>query len=436
MLKQAALSKEIYARPFEERYYTAAHNIGRMSMRGAAIENLRSLEKRRYDELTSGLVEALQGVVSTHYTFELKNGRLVAEDGEPISDMLRRAYVNDLELAEKDEFYAQFLPQRSAHELAELHEQEAMAKGQTDFNTIITFSPYSEEFDTSIENHQKLKKAKQKPHWKRAMIRISHWDGQKLHVSTRSLDNSDLGLLHETASSYFGYQFRAQDSTETLGERLHLKADTKLVALMPDAICRVADSIMSERRGGEWRQGRSKEEAKDLKIFVESHAGIIKKLLKVGRELARKHMDFESYEKAYDEQIYNYAALLELRLERRASGKILDMPAASKAAGNLARAEGKTFDMCGKALEPEADATKKTGFESLLRLEGQPVSCPNCDKKVVVDKEYLEKGELQCSECGYHIDVCTGKKGFRKANKRTQEKKEDFADLLKKAFKL
>jgi hypothetical protein len=404
---------------FRERYFKTAkkqflyQQIGRLS--------LGELKRRRYDELTSGLAEALPGIVKTEYSFEQRGGRLVAQDGEPIEDLLWRAYDNDLAMAKQDEFYAQFLPQRSYYELQELYEMEAMARGETSFNTIITFSPYSQEYDTSPENHNKLKEAKQMPQWKRAMIRVAHWDGYKLHIATRSIDNSDVALLHETAKRYLQYKFKARNSTEMLGERIHLTLEPKMAQLIPDAISRTADSILAERLGGEWLQGRPAKQAQDMQKYVESNVEIVQNLLATEEQLARRCATFEEYVRTFDQEIYNHLALLKQRLEYGVNQPLLDIMSASIAAGEISRANGEIFSMCGYILSPNISQNQialQNSFESLMRLVGKEVKCPACKKMVVISTRKLIENRLACRKCGLEVDACTGKV-YKKSKAKT-----------------
>ena len=95
---------------FEHRRHESLHLIlapeaGRLAV-GACIN---SFEKRRDDELISTLAEGLKGYVNTHYTFEMVDGQLVAEDGEPIEELLLRGLHSDMKMAAEDNFYI-FLP--------------------------------------------------------------------------------------------------------------------------------------------------------------------------------------------------------------------------------------------------------------------------------------------------------------------------------------
>ena len=122
---------------FERRYYEAIRRERLSPALGRAALGLierEELEARRREEVSSGLAEGISGAVSTEWPCEFHDGKLVASDKEPIENMLQKAGEVVAKQAETDPFYASFLPQRTAHELAELHEQEAMCSGLAESN--------------------------------------------------------------------------------------------------------------------------------------------------------------------------------------------------------------------------------------------------------------------------------------------------------------
>lgn len=417
---------------------------GRLAV-GACVN---SLEKRRDDELMSTLVEGLKGHVNTHYTFEMVDDQLVAEDGEPIEELLLRGLRSDIKMAAEDDFFI-FVPGRSRAELDNFRLSQAMARGETNFNTILEVSPYNEELDTSQFNRDKLVRAAQKPYWGRTMIRLSHWDGKQLHIITLSSDNlpaaqnftrskvtSSVEMFKEAAQKAFGYGFKAKNANEMLAEPISFNIQDGSWQLLPGRLATTVDNILSQRHGGEWYQGRPKSESIDLQRYVESQKEIIAGLKSADWRLALQHSNYEDYQNAFDKEIYNCLALLEKRLELgRTNEKIVDYEAASAGAGAMAQSEGKVYDACGLIIGAKqttlANTAQKTGHESLLRLENQKITCPECDKKVVVDKKYLEKGKLHCNECGYHLDVCTGKASFKKTERHLTDQVFSAFDILR-----
>lgn len=423
---------------FNSRYFEAMRRAGvvglagRTAIRGYQYEELSNYEQRQYDEISSAFVEALAGRVNTHYAFDLKNGHLVAKDGEDIGQLMQRGLEDAYAMAEEDDFFASFVPQRAQAELAEHQENQKMALGQTDYNTIITFSPHTEEL-FSTDNMEKLKKAGQKPQYKRSMLRISHWDGQQLHMFTRSIDNSNLELLRTTAKKTLAYEFKANNSTQMLAERIHGNISDSSWVDLADRIVYEADEIMAATRGGKWQQGRSEADAVNLQSYISRNKEIVLELMAVGRRLAQEHSSYQSYKKAFEAEFYNYLALMDMRLENKAESCLSDIQASAAAAGALAEAEGRSYDACGMIIGPEGDSegvAQATGFESLLRLEGKKVTCPECKSKVVVPKDELKAGRLSCSDCGYGIDICTGQKFKKPKQKKVERTEPDFFEEL------
>jgi hypothetical protein len=406
--------------------------VGNVALRSAA--ELGELRPRRRTELADILAEGLKlekpgtprAAISTHRQFELVDEKIVAQDGEIIEELLERALKEDIKLASNDPFFAPFLPARTRYELDEHRSNEGMALGKTNFNTQVAFSSYSEEFDDGSElTQKKLITAAQKPYYKRSMIRVSHWDGSQLHMFTRSVDNSSVELLKETAKRQFNYDFKAQDSTSMLGERLPLQiADGPWQAVADEIVCK-ADEILAERSGGKWHQGIKQESYLQALSYVESQTEVLDPLIGIGEQLAMQHGTFEDYQAAYQQKIYDAIALLEKRLELgKSTEKIIDYEATSAGAGALARAEGKSYDACGMVVSAETQdsVANQTSFESLKRLLNKKVNCPECTKKVVVPEDDLQAGKLTCIECGYWLDVCTGDKGFKKVAEKLSTK--------------
>lgn len=430
---------------FEKRRYrqlrreAVAPEIGRRALLNHDISSPRGMEQRRIDELKSGFVEALKGEVSTHYEFESVDGSIVAEDGEPVEEMLVRALRKDIKLASQDSFY-EFLPLRTRAELDNFHFIQLMARGETAYNTVVEISPYAEELDTSPQHRAKLGRAGQQPEWGRSMIRVSHWDGQKLHIVTdssdnfaaaetfeRSADNSSVTLLKEAVKSSLGYTFKAENSTDMLSERIALNAPESSWRSISGGIVSEADTILARRHGGRWRHGRPAGEAIALREYVDSQTEVLSGILEVEKKLAATCESFEEYDDAFRRELYNASALLEKRLELGGlADKIEDYGAASAGAGATASAEGKSYNMCGLILSGTQSANEsataaKTGIESLRRLENKKIQCPECKKKVIVASGKLDKGILSCKECGHCVDICTGRTWRERVAKTSKE---------------
>ncbi len=413
---------------FGQRYYENARRqalapaIGSLAITAESDSNL---DARQLDELASGLAEALPGVVKTEWTYKSENGKLIAKDGQEIEQLLINGFRQSVAMAAKDNFYEPFLPQRARHELDEIREQEAMVNGRTDFNTIVTFSPYSQEYD-SPETRAKLKIAAQEPDWQRGMIRVSHAVDGELHIFTRSMDGSSVELFKAIARRQLGYNFVAEDSTEMLGERIYIQTADNLWPELADSLVETGDSILSQHSSSDLVQGRATTEALDTQKYVNSQRPIIEALIDLSKELALQHKDYGSYKQALEAELYNHIALLKLGIGTGANQPIINMSAASSAAGAIAAARGEVYNMCGYMLsgsDATAETAAKTGFESLLRLAGKPVECPACKQKVIVPSSKLREGRLCCLSCDYEVDACTGQVHKKTTYKQATAKK-------------
>lgn len=435
---------------FERRHYEALHRealvpaIGNTAIASLRSEELARLKKRRKTELQSSLAEAMKPeqvrtIIDTHYPIEMVDGKLVAEDGEPIEDMLQRALEADRQLAESDEFFAPFLVDQTQYEVDELHEWEAMARGETDHNTCITFSGYTEEHDDgSPETHAKLIRAGKKPYWRRGMFRVAYARGGKLHVFNYSIDNCSVELMTEVAAQELNYEFKARTSNDMLSERIPLQIEDGSWRFLAPRLVAHGDRFLSKKYGGIWKHGYNPQEGiRRAQAYVESQDQIVNSLLAVDQGLAFEHASYESYEEEFMLEFYDCIALLEKRLELgRENEPIVDYAAAAGGAGSIARAEGKVYDACGMAigvngLQPtHASAATKTGFESLKRLENTKINCRACKEKVKVPKKDLDKGMLSCGECGYWLNVCTGASGFKKSQENLVNRSLSGFDIL------
>src|SRR3990167_9768737 len=95
---------------FERRHYETLRrqalvsDVGSVALRGASNEELQGLEKRRYDEITSGLAEALPGKISTAWSFELIEGKLGAKAGPEFEQLLINGFRGFLKMGASDNF--------------------------------------------------------------------------------------------------------------------------------------------------------------------------------------------------------------------------------------------------------------------------------------------------------------------------------------------
>lgn len=397
---------------FYEHYrprHTLLRHIGKIARRGFERDHL---DQRMSDELRESIVEALHGLVNTHYSFDVVGAKVRAEDGELLESLLSRGYDVAVRMAEADEYFADFLPARTDNEFRELQSVQAMIRGELGANTLLYFSPYSEEYD---DGSGRLAHAFQRPDCKRAMLRMWHWDGRRAHIFTRSLDHSSLQLIKDVARSSVGKIYAAgANSTAVQGTpalQATMEYDEALDRL--DSIVENYDELLSR---GQTIQGRSASSAVDLELFVMTHPELVSSLLAEVKEAADRADNSQLFKTGFEALLVSYIALARNMIEHgdNIAGSLED---AAVRAGESAA--GESFNVCGVVIGGNK-VSAATQFESLQLLANKFVTCPECRTQVVVDTKYLAKGQLHCRACDHTVDVCRGvvRQGHRSTSRR------------------
>lgn len=406
---------EYYGENFYERYYKTARRtrVARFTGRRACSEIIK-LNDRLDDEVESTIVESLHGRVASEYSFECRNGKIIAADGEVISDLLERAVIEADRMAVEDDYYADFLPQRTRNELAELHLIESLLGQREGINVVCVVSPYSEEFD---DGDGKLDRAFQRSDCKRAMLRLTYIDGDKVHILTRSLDFASVHLLALSAKEAMGYTYRAADSTAMQGESIVFRAESLSdIRVLADKFVSVYDALSLQRKGIKTHQGRSISDDANLHLLVSEKCDPIKESVrKELKEAAQSSMHAHEFKQKADAILFNHIALADRLIRGQVLGN--DISHEALTAGTQASIEGTTYNACGVVLDGGnigAGLSAMTGYESLMQLSKKHISCPDCRKKVTVEDKLLKEGILHCTECGNTVDVCGDKEKARR----------------------
>ena len=378
--------------PFLERYFSThrelvtAQNIGRLST-GETVK----VDKRFGVEIASGFSEALDGRVSTEYSFGIENGQLVADDGEPFEVMMLRARRDAYELSTKDQEMS-FVSDRFELELDELYEQQSMARGEVAHNTMITFSPMTME---KADSPHLLKKGYQRPDLIRSMVRLSFWDGSHMHILTRSLDHSSLRLLKSSARTAMGYNFKADSSIEMLAERLRANMSLEEARKVLDDICASFDKDLGKETGKQSCQGAFAPENVDLLAFVESHPRILDNVRLEAEGFASECKTYKQFEERLNACLYKHLALYDEMLHGKYD---LSSSISSSADGAAVRASenGTEYSLCGFIITSGLVPTlgSQSGFESLTS------DAFIAQRIEIISKLMKEKCKGECLACG------------------------------------
>jgi hypothetical protein len=377
--------------PFLERYFTShreqslARSIGRI-----CTYEIAGIDKRFDVEIASGFSEALNGRVSTEYEFGVVDGNMVADDGETFQSMMLRARRDAYELAANDPEMS-FVCDRFEVELAELNDQQSMARGEVAHNTIITFSPITVE---KIDKPHLLKRGYQRPDLVRSMVRLSFWDGTKMHILTRSLDHSSMKLLKHAAHG-IGYNFSADSSIEMLAERIHTSTNLDDARAILDTICASFDQGLEAETGIASHQGAVAPNNVDLIAFIQSHPKILEDVQIQAESFAAHCRSYEEFERQLNSCLYSHLALYDemLKGDCDISGSIGD--SADRAAVRVSE-RGTEYSLCGFVITSglTASLVSQTGFLSLTS------STLGAQRTEIVAKLMKEKRKGECMACG------------------------------------
>lgn len=352
--------------PFLERYFAnykhdrVARGVGHLATAEAF-----ALDRRFDVEVASGFSEALDGRVRTEYDFGIEHGKIIADDGESFESMMFRARRDAYELTASDP-QMQFVCERFELELEELKDQQRMAVNDVPYNTIITFSPMTMEL---AGKPHLLKKGYQRPDIVRSMVRLSFWDGKRMHLLTRSLDHSSLSLLKSAAREVLGYDFVANTSHAMLGERIHSTMTLEGAREVLDKICASFDSKLQLETGIESHQGAFPPQDVDLLAFVESHPNILANVKREAAAFAPECRTYEEFESRLSACLYRHLALYdELLHGKDITVKGESISVSADGAGARAAESGTEYSLCGYVIAGQAGTalSAQTGFESLL----------------------------------------------------------------------
>lgn len=375
------------SKPFLERYFEA-HTTGAAEYAGKLALSAEVGLERRFDvEIASGFSEALNGKVASEYSFDVRDGSVIADDGEPLENMMQRSRRVAYEIASLDADM-DFVPLRFEAELDELYLQQSIIRGDETGNTVVTRSPMTMEL---AHRPDLLKKGFQRPDLRRSMLRVSHWDGQKMHVLTRSLDHSSLELLDVTTSEVLGHKFEGSSSLEMLNEHILRNMTLEQVHELLNSFCDAYDRNLYAETGKFSSQGAYAPENIDLLRFVEAHPDILANVKKEVSEFSPDCRTYREFETRLNSCLYRHLALYEELLHDGVYDTFAIGDSAS-GAGIRAAESGTTYSLCGYLVgsDLKSELGFQTGFESLGIV----------DRQAVVDKLNADKRKGYCLTCG------------------------------------
>lgn len=360
-----------------------------------------------YNQETTHLCEILEGKVETEVEFETIDGKLYAVDETGLTDW-EKFHENNWQyanlLVEQNPKLEPYLRISEADTEEGIAQIEMVKAGEP--KTMVKLSLCGDD----ILDEQALLKLGRDPLKKRAMLRVSIFDGAKLKLYTRSIDNMSL----EGGKEFYKHNFNIEIPND------YDSADLLSMSVAYDEVLHnLADELVPSQAGINTYQFVNQQQDL-LKVYFESLNGLAQ------GNLSEYQIAFSANELRYD--------IMSSFKKRLRGDDVYASADAIISAGNEDRARGETHNGCDDSV---TSLQSKTGLG--LKSNEQKtdcVTCPNCSKVVNLDKEYFRAGFLRCPSCKATKAYKKGAKLPQKKHKRYNEAQEGFFEWWTKQKQL
>ena len=352
------------------------------------IPNEHDAHLRFYDDTTTLMAEMLDGSMRTVFDYYYDGHDLYSHDGGALKPLFKEAIRDAEKLVAKNPNLA-FELRRRWTENGELNDMLAMASGDAP-NTMVTVSDFPPELMDATEDVGGYNVRR-----KQTMLRVitRQADGS-LRMYSQSLDGSDRQAL-ESIYHEMGFD---PEAGELLGQRMHLEVPDDDQEYLIDKLMGIYDRSMQTSYGGNWYPGRQPVDYRNTYEFVCGQTDLLEAFT-------------NSVESLDQHKVYNLAAALQNRYTNK------PMPAnihvaprmnplwEMQHAGNIARAENKSFSGCGITLNVGGSSDLNSEFsEQGYGNQTNEETKYNFDKKMhcVVCQQSPKKDEAKkmCGPCG------------------------------------
>jgi hypothetical protein len=411
-----AETAEKYKSDFE--YRRAANSV--WLLRDMYESNDPNLQRRLFeqacDQEASHISEVLEGAGHTKFEFESREGRLYILQPDGVTDWIAM-HQNGVERAQRMadlkpelEFYARI----SQAELAEAQLQEEMIKtGEP--QTMISLSLSGDDITTPGN----LKAVGRDPQLRRAYLRTSVFDGEKLHLDSRTIDHLDIDEARKIYQDILGTELPAgANSLDVLRNPVSFKG------IRTD----LADRV-------------SPPPSENTYDFVLRHKDLLEAHMAAMSELA---LDCEKGELAAIADDLRYDIMSSYK--QRHEGSWIDKNSLGESvayAGSMERGAGTQFSGCDVMVGSANNSLEQAGYVNATSREfwvWRDGTCriPNCPSKKIKEKKLKPKiGPCDiCEFCQPLFDSGKGKEEIesmykhRPKPKNAQHKSPGFFETL------
>lgn len=315
------------------------------------------------EELTF-VAESINAPLKTRFILRQTPDGLVDERGTRLQSALERGVIT-AETAVKLDPRKSFNLQRIIHDYHEGVVLEQMMRGETDFNTVVSVSPFADEAYVA-HRKQFVESLGFNADRKLAFVRIySKTADDTLDVLTLSVDNSDLLAFQGLLGSTGVYVPDGTRSDDFLAHRAYLSLDKPAQAALPQRLLKTYDQAMQEMYGQEFNAGRPKVEEVEAWSFIAQQKDLVGHYFSKLERLARTDPD-NLYNKR--KLTYGFWAALKDRMKELRGGqnipRVYDDPLTQYAAldretthaYNLAASRHEAMIACGGMLTMGQDS--------------------------------------------------------------------------------
>jgi len=359
----------------------------------------RRLYEQAADQEASLISEVLEGSVVTDFSFTTAEGRLYLIQPNGVTDWQQMHELGVARAEAKAADDSRFRPyvEIARAELEESRLQEEMVKtGRPAAMAKLSLC------GDDVMSAEELEKLGRDPKARRAFLRVSVFDGQQLHIHSRSIDGLDLADGRGLADGWGTFQRPltniqpAASSIDILNNQLYFEQDELDLSQMhqlADELVAGFDALQRQRTGRAYKAGRTPEGVNTYEFVL------------ANQDLLKAHMDsLVSLAKHAELPIGHVAAVTNsLRYDimssykQRLEGRWEDLGSLAEsvaAAGETERANGTEFWGCDSIVSPN---TANTGY---VNAEGGHGPTRSERRKIVKNLREQVIGKGSCSACG------------------------------------
>ncbi len=302
----------------------------------------RQLYEQAFDQEASHIAEILPGPVHTEFDFESTNGELYVLQPEGVVDWLA-LHSNGLDRARRmarSNPKLKFYEQIAEAELEEAKMQKLMvSSGQP--QTLVTLSMCGDD----VASDESLESIGRDPNLRRAYLRTSIFDGQKLHLDSRTMDYMNLDEAKRIHKEHLGID---------LQEHLTSIDILKTRKLLNGARFDLPDKISSQPRFNNYDFVLNHPDL--LNAHMESLSAMSLGILKYGSD------------KYADDLRYDIMSSFKQRLE----GKWISLNSLGESvanAGSIERSAGTEYSGCDTVVATQSRNPKDAGYINAMGRE-------------------------------------------------------------------